>query len=448
MQPLNVNRPMMSPKRLGDYRQVASRVAPPSAARAPQPLPQPPLAQPRPSFPAQQAPAASEGLFARLMAWLKRFFAPAPAPTPTPTPPPTPRQPGPQAFFTNTYASPLQGMDNAQVRMANEATAHADPNNPDKQLIALIDSVGPGGTLDGAFFSIGVDNVVDALCRAAQRGVKVRLATEADYYQTPDGSALRDPIQKLKAAGVTIIPDDRSGSLMHDKFLIANGQTVWTGSYNITEGGTYHENNNAIRFDSPELAAHFQHEFDKMFVHGNFGPDTDNGSALDDHPSPKTVQIGTTEVTTYFSPSRAAQAGAKGALMDELAKAQKRIQFLAFSYTDDEIGQLMLNKAQAGVKVEGVFEKSQAASRYSEYKTLNAAEAATPGLDVRIDTNPALMHHKVMIIDDSTLIMGSFNFSDSAHSSNNENMLVIKNAPDLVKAYQEEFARIQNISID
>jgi phosphatidylserine/phosphatidylglycerophosphate/cardiolipin synthase-like enzyme len=411
-----------------------------------------------PPAPAPVAPTAAPqaGLLSRLIAWLKGLFAPAPAPTPTPTPTPVPNPnptptpvPGPSGidvFFTNAYAGTKSGLTNEQAHHANELSTKADPRNPDKQLVAMIDAVPAGGTLDGAFFSIDVDNVVDAFARAAQRGVKVRLATETDYYFTPNSTTeLRPAIQKLLAAGVEIKHDGREGGLMHDKFLIANGQSVWTGSYNITDGGSYHENNNAMRLDSPELAAEYQLEFDKMFVHGNFGTDTANGNPIDDHPTPKTVKVGEAEVTTYFSPSKAAQGGAKAAILAELAAAQKSIQFLAFSYTDDDIGQAMLSKAQAGVKVEGVFEKSQAASRYSEYNTLNAAEATTNGaIDVRIDTNPALMHHKVIIVDDQTLIMGSFNFSASAQSDNDENMLVIKNAPELVAKYKEEFARVQN----
>ncbi|MNS53140.1 Phospholipase D precursor [compost metagenome] len=335
-------------------------------------------------------------------------------------------------------------MTNEQVNRANEASTKADPRNPDKQLVAMIDSVPPGGTLDGAFFDIDVQNVVDAFARAAQRGVKVRLATETDYYFQPSSKTeLRPAIQQLLAAGVEIKHDARDGGLMHDKFLIANGQSVWTGSYNITDGGSYRENNNALKLDSKELAAEFQHEFDKMFVHNNFGTNTNNGISADDHPAPKTINVGGAEVTTYFSPSKAAEGGAKAAILAELAKAQTSIQFLAFSYTDDEIGQAMLQKAQSGVKVEGVFEKSQAASRYSEYQVLNGAEATNANIDVRIDSNPALMHHKVIIVDDSTLIMGSFNFSASAQSDNNENMLVIKNAPELVAKYKAEFGRVQ-----
>jgi phosphatidylserine/phosphatidylglycerophosphate/cardiolipin synthase-like enzyme len=398
------------------------------------------------------------------MGWLRDLFArrPAPAPPPTPTPTPTPTpvpppQPGPsptptpgvQVHFTNAYASPLQGLTSEQVRAANQRTAQADPANPDRQLAALIDSIPPGGTLDGAFFSIGMDTVVDALIRAQQRGVRIRLVTERDYHQTPDG-VLRPAIARLKAAGISVLPDDR-GALMHNKFLIANGQTVWTGSYNITAHGSYEENNNAMRIDAPALAAAYTHEFNKMHDWLNFGLDTpDNGNPLDDHPSTRPIPLANgATVEAYFSPYRAAQAGARGALLDAIRGARQRVEFLAFSFTDDGLGDALAAKAAQGVKVQGVFEKSQAASRVSEYKRLNPLEASLGGnLDVRIDTNPSLMHHKVMIIDDDTLVMGSFNFSQSAQSDNAENMLVFRNAPDLVAAYRAEFRRIQAISVE
>ena len=53
---------------------------------------------------------------------------------------------------------------------------------------------------------------------------------------------------------------------------------------------------------------------------------------------------------------------------------------------------------------------------------------------------------KVIIVDDSTLILGSFNFSSSAQHSNDENMLVSRNDPQLVAAYEAEYARMQQLS--
>ncbi len=484
----SANTPTARPAAVGDYRRVrAAAQQQPQAAPAATPaggdrlaisataqgalpnfLAQATAAQP------QAATPPKKGLVARFFDWLARLFQPTPAPLPpTPQPPvpqppvpqpPVPQPPAPQpptpepirpgvtpgvsVFFTNAYAGAVNGKTNAQAMAENEAATHADPNNPDKHLVALIDSVAPGGTLDGAFFSIGVDNVTEALCRAARRGVKVRLVTEKEYYETPDGTALRPMIQKLKAAGIDVLPDDRGG-LMHDKFLVANGQTVWTGSYNITEGGTHHENNNAMRIESPELARIYTHEFDKMYVHKNFGVDKPtNDNPADDHPILRRAKLGDAEVEAYFSPFMSAQKGSKQAILDEIAKARHSIQFMAFSFHDDDIGAAMLAKAGKGVKVEGVFEKSQASIRTSEYKVMNPQEAAMNGnLDVRIDTNPALMHHKVIIVDDHTLIMGSFNFSSNAQETNDENMLVFRNAPDLVKKYRDEFKRIQAVSI-
>jgi phosphatidylserine/phosphatidylglycerophosphate/cardiolipin synthase-like enzyme len=63
------------------------------------------------------------------------------------------------------------------------------------------------------------------------------------------------------------------------------------------------------------------------------------------------------------------------------------------------------------------------------------------GLNVREDTNPDFMHHKVMIIDGAIVVMGSFNFSGSAANDNDENLLIIHNG-DIARAYLEEFNRV------
>ncbi|HEY9720967.1 MAG TPA: phospholipase D-like domain-containing protein [Oscillatoriaceae cyanobacterium] len=442
------NLPVALPKSVGNYGRFATSSAPNAAIAPLGPAPLGLTGAPAASL----QPASKPGFFASLIAWLERLFAPSapqpsPLPVPQPVPPPAPPvtpAPAPtpssgpgaiQAYFTDTYLGTNSGLSSADVRARNQASAQADPNNPDQRLVQLIDSVPAGGTLDGAFFDIEVPDVVNALCQAAQRGVQVRMVTENDYYHAPNSTAVRAPIAQLQSAGVQVLPDDRSG-LMHDKFLVANGQTVWTGSYNITDGGTYGDNNDAVQIQSPQLAAIYEQEFQKMFA-GNFG----DATAASAHPAPQTVDVGGAQVTAYFSPNSSDSQGPKAAIMQALAGAQKSIKFMGYSYTDKDMGNLMLQKAQSGVDVQGVFEKDEAGSSYSQYHALKNA-----GLDVREDTNPALMHHKVIIVDDSTLILGSFNFSSSAQHSNDENMLVIKNDPQLVAAYEAEYARMQQLS--
>jgi phosphatidylserine/phosphatidylglycerophosphate/cardiolipin synthase-like enzyme len=88
-----------------------------------------------------------------------------------------------------------------------------------------------------------------------------------------------------------------------------------------------------------------------------------------------------------------------------------------------------------------LFEKSQTAGGYSQYGKLKAL-----GLPVYVDANPRNMHHKVMILDGTTTITGSFNFSDSADKSNDENMLVIRNNAAVATQFTGEFQKVFDLA--
>src|SRR5947199_1223418 len=51
-------------------------------------------------------------------------------------------------------------------------------------------------------------------------------------------------------------------------------------------------------------------------------------------------------------------------------------------------------------------------------------------------TSMPLPTTKVIVIDSATILTGSFNFTKAAEEKNAENLLVIKDAPELVKAYE------------
>ena len=55
------------------------------------------------------------------------------------------------------------------------------------------------------------------------------------------------------------------------------------------------------------------------------------------------------------------------------------------------------------------------------------------------------MHHKVMVIDNQIVVMGSYNFSASAEDTNDENLLVIYDA-NIAGKYLEEFQRVYSLS--
>jgi phosphatidylserine/phosphatidylglycerophosphate/cardiolipin synthase-like enzyme len=292
----------------------------------------------------------------------------------------------------------------------------------DEKLVALIDAT--RRTLDVCVYEFDLENVASAMARAKARGVTVRLVTDTDTLTSRDAATQR-ALEKVKSAGIPIV-DDQRRPIMHHKFVVFDGEVVLTGSWNFTDGDTYRLNNHAVLLRSQELAANFSAEFEKMFTQRAFGPTKPRGV-----PHPR-ITIGTAVVETYF----ASEDDPSVRLVELVRGAQKKIDFLAFSFTHEAIGNAVIERARAGVKVRGVFETTGSETRFSEYGKMKAA-----GLEVYQDGNPYAMHHKVFVIDDRITIFGSFNFSDNAAQDNDENLLVVHD-PAFAQAFTAEVERI------
>ena len=274
-------------------------------------------------------------------------------------------------------------------------------------------------SVDVAVQELDLWSVRDALIDAHKRGVSVRMVTESDYLDTEE-------VQQLIEAGIPVLGDRREG-LMHDKFVVIDRSEVWTGSMNYTISEAYRNNNNLIRIRSAELAKDYTTEFAEMFEADQFGP----GSPANTPYPALTIEDVSLEV--YYSPDD----GVEQRLEQLIREAQKDIFFLAFSFTSDKLAQAILDRAAAGVTVAGVMDKSQYKSNIgSDYDTFRSA-----GLDVRLDGNPRNMHHKVIIIDQSIVIAGSYNFTFSAETRNDENLLVI-HSPEIAELFLKEFQKV------
>lgn len=341
------------------------------------------------------------------------------------------RMPGPAMFQFQRAGDPQTHGDVAvkfnnayhELYADNEQAGRNDPQNPDKLFVGLIEQAQQ--SLDLAIFDIDEPSAVEALIRARQRGIKVRVMTDSDNMYS--NGQLKPHIQALIKAKVKVKGDERSG-LMHHKFLIMDQQHVITGSLNLTPYSLYRDNNNSLKISSPLLAANYQAEFDRMFEEGLLGP---NAHEIP-HP---VVKVDGASIQTYFSP----KGGTKQAILQTLAKAQQSIRFMAFSVTDVDIQKLLVQKAREGVQVEGIFDGCMI-SQYSVFQDL-----LTKNIPVMIDGNQALMHSKVFIVDRQAVITGSYNFSKSAEERNNENTLIISSKK-IAGFYEQEFARLKQAS--
>jgi phosphatidylserine/phosphatidylglycerophosphate/cardiolipin synthase-like enzyme len=306
-----------------------------------------------------------------------------------------------EVYFTEPFSS-----------LASQKTG-----GPDGPLVEAIDAARL--SVDVAVYSLSLNSVRAALIHAHERGVRVRVVMESDSMDRSDP-------QMLKDAGIPMLGDRREG-LMHDKFVVIDNSEVWGGSMNFTDSGAYADNNNLVRIRSVKMAENYTKEFEEMFVDDKFGPDI-----VKQTPHPR-VTIDGTPIDVYFSPDD----GVAASLLDLLNEAQSSIYFLAFSFTADDLGDAMRARFKDGVDVKGVMETDQIKSNVgTEYDGFLQA-----GVDVRPDGNDGQMHHKVIIIDRQIVVLGSYNFSNSAETKNDENVMVVYN-PEIAAQYLAEFKRV------
>lgn len=142
--------------------------------------------------------------------------------------------------------------------MARYVSSYFSPDRGTADLIiGFIDRC--ESTIDAAVYSLTHDGIADALIRAHQRGVKLRVLT--DNLQA--SSRYADD-EKIEAAGVDLRRDLSSAS-MHNKFLIDSGRAVGTGSFNWTKSADERNAENFVIIRLGYVVTDFQKEFDMLW---------------------------------------------------------------------------------------------------------------------------------------------------------------------------------------
>lgn len=119
-----------------------------------------------------------------------------------------------------------------------------------------------------------------------------------------------------------------------------------------------------------------------------------------------------------------------GLIVEVIDQAKKSIYVQAYSFTSTPIMRALLLAKRRGVDVQVILDKS-----HVKNKQYSAATFFTNNqIPLLIDYKPDIAHNKVMIIDKTTVITGSFNFTKAAQFRNAENVLVI-NDPGLAMKY-------------
>ncbi|MFZ1891977.1 MAG: phospholipase D-like domain-containing protein [Formosimonas sp.] len=136
-------------------------------------------------------------------------------------------------------------------------------------------------------------------------------------------------------------------------------------------------------------------------------------------------------IQAMFSPEDDVQSE----IVHVLGRAKKTIHVQAYLLTNNVITNALIAAHQRGVKVRVLLDNQLAfTAAGSDVGALQAS-----GIVVKLETAYDNAHNKVMLIDvgepSSVLITGSYNFTVAAQRKNAENILFIRQAPNLLKQY-------------
>lgn len=278
-----------------------------------------------------------------------------------------------------------------------------------------------------AFYEFDFLNLSNVLKEKSNQGIKVSIITDSDYFKEVG-------ITNLKNTNVDIFSDidrgTRYDNYMHHKFCVVDSKFLVIGSANPTENDFLKNNNNVIRVDSKYLAQNYKAEFYEM-RRGSFG--YNKHSTLMYNNLTLEFENKSYIISSYMCP----QDNCEEEVLKILNNSQKTIDFAAFSFTNDNIENILALKSKEGVKVRGVVER-----RSWSIQGSNASELVKEFFLIN-DTNKNIMHHKFFIVDEKWVITGSMNPTSAGVNYNDENILIIESEK-IASIYSEEFEKLIN----
>ena len=119
-----------------------------------------------------------------------------------------------------------------------------------------------------------------------------------------------------------------------------------------------------------------------------------------------------------------------------IGRANLSVYVAVYVFTNPSLADALVNAKDRGVRVIVIVERNNENVTGSQVGYLRSR-----GVEVVLDENPYLMHHKFAIIDGEFVIVGSYNWSLAAENRNDESLMVIRDRA-IASEFEEEFARM------
>ena len=259
-------------------------------------------------------------------------------------------------------------------------------------------------------------------------------------------------------------------ALGHNKFLVIcdtkkKPRWVWTGSQNWTKTGLCTQANNSVLIDDSDLAMEYRNQWDLLM---NAGAETPKNLKAGNS-QPRDPKVGKVPVRLWFTPT-VGQVDLKEA-RKIIAGAKQAILFLMFNPgPKDSLLNEIIDAARAGsagkrLYIRGAINQDPSTtsnpvelfdsknSEKADFETVlpAAIDASTNWFRRELKKLPnafAMVHSKVVLVEPfgahPVVMTGSHNLGPKASGTNDENLLIIRDAPGLAAAYATNIMAIYN----
>jgi phosphatidylserine/phosphatidylglycerophosphate/cardiolipin synthase-like enzyme len=282
-----------------------------------------------------------------------------------------------------------------------------------------------------------------AIKDAAKRGVAVRMIYDVGHRNPIPVPPPPEPdVELISSLGVPHRPIAGVPDLMHHKYAVRDGATVWTGSTNWTDDSWSRQENVIVTVESERLATAFTADFEELWSTGL----VEKSGFVEPNPA----RVGENEVRAWFTP------GFGEALSRRIAKrirrAKRRIRICSPVLTVAPVLSALCERIADGFDVAGCVDRPQIEGVIYQWhregnaawklplleQTLRAPFSAKPSTPYGAGSVHDFMHAKLAVVDDR-VFTGSYNLSRSGER-NAENVLEIEGAAiaERLAAYVDE----------
>lgn len=247
-------------------------------------------------------------------------------------------------------------------------------------------------------YTLTDQNIIAALRDKSRQGIDVKVICDAKASPYID-SKLGPKIDVIRRFG---------RGIMHLKILVIDDEVTWIGSANMTGDSLRLHGNLVIGVDNPTMA---------QFVTAKAKTLREEGSGPPFYH--QEFNSGGQRLELWFLPDNR---DASLKLKSLIRSAQKTIRIAMFTWTRHDLAKTIVDAVNRSVDVEVVIDYYQGkGASESVIKLLKSS-----GVNVRISQGGPLLHHKFMLIDNTTLVNGSTNWTKAAFTQNDDCFIVLK----------------------